>query len=320
MSRWLFENLKKTEEYYPNPIYAFNSTVNWMRSIQMVCEDRINVESLHNFYPKVMKKTTNPEYVGKSMACVFSSLNYLQALSYLANNDDRSQNAINSHIAIVTWYYCIYNAAKAMIAIFNSSYQENHTKTATAFHELVENRCLIMEPFNYFISDITDKNIKEQITCLRNGLKIGRSLEKDHYPQNDNIALDCIFSYLKGTAEYKQDNVKKDLIKTDEFKKNFKSFRTKDAREFRDKKFSKQKVNFLNQAFRYRGKANYRDCIYLMENQSDMRLNFFINDLEIVANKFFMMASFYVSKRIDQKKWNEFAESLDSNSKAYLSN
>ena len=140
-----------------------------MRSLKIICESSINAQSLEDHYKKT-KRNNNHEYAIKAISSLLSSFVYLKIIKSLASSDLR-QNSINSHIAIVSWYYCIYNASKAMISACNNSYQENHTKTTNVFQNLVKGQKLILLPFDLFLSDLTASNTKEQIIKYRNNLK-----------------------------------------------------------------------------------------------------------------------------------------------------
>jgi len=192
-----------------------------------------------------------------------------------------------------------------MIACFNSSYQENHTSTAKAFHELSK-QGLLMHPFGFRICDLTKCSVKSAISEYSESYN-GKTLASDYYPTSVESALNCTLSYLKGTADYltwqTEERLKKD--------RGYENFRTKEAQQARDQSLAKKKVNFLHQAFRYRGKANYRDCIYLIANAEYQRLEDFIADLEYVAHKFFAMSAFYVSKKVDNEIWTEFINSFE---------
>jgi hypothetical protein len=69
----------------------------------------------------------------------------------------------------------------------------------------------------------------------------------------------CAVSYLKGTADHLREDREREIKR----KNRLPDFRKKDAREVRDRGLAERGVCFLHQAFRLRGKANYRDAIYM---------------------------------------------------------
>lgn len=90
-------------------------------------------------------------------------------------------------------------------------------------------------------------------------------------------------------------------------------FRTWDARVLRDAAYAKRGIAFLHQASRYRGKANYREAIYLAYGKSLPRqLDGFISDLARVSRGFAVMAAAYVSSRIGSDLWSNFLDDLEA--------
>ena len=84
------------------------------------------------------------------------------------------------------------------------------------------------------------------------------------------------------------------------------------ARALRDAAFSRRGIAFLHEASRYRGKANYRDSIYLAYGRSVPRtLGSFLDDLAIALGGFAAMAAGYVSRRIGREAWIAFIEDLE---------
>ena len=82
----------------------------------------------------------------------------------------------------------------------------------------------------------------------------------------------------------------------------------------RDEALSKRQVNFLNQAFRYRGKANYRDSIFLSYGDDNSKhVETLCSDLLKVSKVFQKMTACYVSMRIERGLWGEYLLDVDSN-------
>ncbi len=103
------------------------------------------------------------------------------------------------------------------------------------------------------------------------------------------------------------------MRETKEFKaRGTESSRTGAARSLRDTAFSRRGIAFLHEASRYRGKANYRDAIYLAHGRSVPRLlDGFIDDLSATLAGFAAMAEGYVSKRIGRDAWTAFIDDLE---------
>ena len=75
----------------------------------------------------------------------------------------------------------------------------------------------------------------------------------------------------------------------------------------RDKALSKKTVCFLHQAIRYRGKANYREALYLAHGLgTDAYLKDFIDDLSSVLRAYVSIAGAFASKRLGSALWADF--------------
>ena len=81
----------------------------------------------------------------------------------------------------------------------------------------------------------------------------------------------------------------------------------------RDAWYAKRGIAFLHQAARYRGKANYRDAIYLAYGKSVPKLvDGFIGDLAKVLRGFTAMAAGYASMRMGHDLWSAFVDDLEA--------
>jgi hypothetical protein len=68
----------------------------------------------------------------------------------------------------------------------------------------------------------------------------------------------------------------------------------------------------LHQASRYRGKANYRDAIYLAYGAFvPTLLSGFVGDMLVVLKAFAAMAGAYCSLRVGKAVWTDFVDDLD---------
>ncbi|MEY9593066.1 hypothetical protein ABIA06_005357 [Bradyrhizobium yuanmingense] len=112
-------------------------------------------------------------------------------------------------------------------------------------------------------------------------------------PTTAQEAWGCCAEYLSGTAGWERSNVEERVRETAQFKAlGVSDFRTKAARELRDISYVLRGISFLHQASRYRGKANYRDAIYLAYGTSvPNQLSGFVDDMLVVLKGFAAMAS-----------------------------
>ena len=71
--------------------------------------------------------------------------------------------------------------------------------------------------------------------------------------------------------------------------------------------------------FRYRGKANYRDSLFLSYGDDNSeKIEIFVHDLEKVSRVFQHMAAGYLSRRVEKGAWPEFIADLQANSRLSL--
>jgi hypothetical protein len=132
-------------------------------------------------------------------------------------------------------------------------------------------------------------------------------------PATAQEAWGCCAEYLSGTAGWERWNVEERVRDTAPFKAlGVSDFRTKAARELRDAGYARRGIAFLHQASRYRGKANYRDAIYLAYGTSvPTQLSGFVDDMLVVLSAFAAMAGAYCSLRVGKVAWMDFVDDLD---------
>ncbi len=231
------------------------------------------------------------------------------------NNDAIDKYDVCSS-AIVSWYYVIYFASSAMIAASSGSKQENHTATARVWQADIAEKKLIPYPFSLYLSSLVVSKAETEIAIYRGSNK---------FSLNDRsggleVAHGGIVSYLKGTHKYKREEAERRIQNSKEFKAlKVDNFRKKIARELRDKTLDRGQVNFLIQAFRYRGKAHYRDSIFLSygDNHIDS-IGQLIKDLNTVALGFVRAASYYCSVRVERGTWDLFVDDINNNTRLSL--
>ena len=147
-----------------------------------------------------------------------------------------------------------------MVAAASGGDPQTHAKSARIFHSDIIERGRAIYPFDLNVNGLAPLSVEGQIAALRDG----NQFDLNTRPTTDAHAHGALCSYLKGTCEYRQLEVEGSVRKSREFRDlGVDNFRTRAARELRDVALNRESVNFLVQAFRYRGKVNYRDAIYL---------------------------------------------------------
>lgn len=311
MPNWLLDRLFDAGDQ-AEPRFAFQGTVNWMRALAEVvnsgaCDD----DELKSLYRRVPRRPVNNEadtLVFQNMHMAYHNLASLKAMS----NDALDKYDI-CRSAIVSWYYSVYFASSAMIAASSGSVQETHTATAKVWQVDIVEKNLIPYPFDLHLSSLVTTAAEAEISAYR-----GNNIyDLNHCAQDLEMAHGALVSYVKGTHKYKKWEAEERIKTSREFKAlNVENFRKKVARELRDKTLDKGQVNFLIQAFRYRGKANYRDSIFLSYgDNNEGTIDQFVEDLNDVAFGFLRAASRYCSARVERGTWALFVEDIENNTR-----
>ena len=296
MPDWLLHRLFALGDQ-PTPRFAAQSTLNWMRALAILVADRdfspIDIES---FYNGVQRRPANPAADTAVFERLLMAQHHTATLVALATGSKNPYNVVRA--AIVAWYYVVYEAASAMTLACSGKTSETHAKTARIWHADIVNRGLAIGPFGFHVNSLVQSDIKSQVLALRNGCNFNLV----DVPHDYSEAWGAACGYLRWTANYTKDRIEDELRRSPEFKKlGVANFRTKPARELRDGRLASKNINFLSQAFRYRGKANYRDSIYLSyrPRRQDVCRQF-LRDLATAGAAFLRMANGYCSRRVEE--------------------
>lgn len=299
--------LTETPADVPDARFALPSTIHWMRALAILIADQnINYAAARAFYANVQARSLpdrEHNTVCEQLLFVLNQVAALQALTSASNKADVARTAI------VAWYYGVYSAASAMTAAMDGSFQDNHTETARKWQERFPANRLAMPPFADCLSSVLPATADAELAPIR--ARGRHSLVTT--PSTAEEAWGCCSEYLSGTAGWERWNIEERVRETGPFKAlGVSDFRTKSARELRDAAYARRGIAFLHQASRYRGKANYRDAIFLAYGASvPTQLSGFVDDLLIVLNAFAAMAGAYCSLRMGKAAWADFVDDLD---------
>jgi hypothetical protein len=299
--------LAEKPEDVPDARFALPSTIHWMRALAILAVDqKLDFASARAFYSSVQARSIPEDQLNSVMEQLLFVLNQIAAIQGMTLVPNKADVA---RTAIVAWYYGVYSAATAMTAAMDGSFQDNHTETARKWQERFPTNRLAMPPFADFLSSVLKETVETELAPVRARGQF--SLVKE--PKTAVDAWGCCAEYLSGTAGWERWNVDERVRETSAFKAlGVAGFRTKEAREMRDAAYAKRGIAFLHQASRYRGKANYRDAIYLAYGNSvPAQLSGFVDDALVVLKAFAAMAGGYCSMRMGRTRWNEFVDDLD---------
>jgi len=294
----------------PDPTFALPSTVNWMRALRVLVDDTaISFQTARKFYSGTGKRAFSRNEENSIFEQLLFAVHQLSALEAL---NSASRKADVARVGIVTWYYGVYAAASAMVTAQDGSFQDDHTGTATVWDRQIASRGLVMNPFALRVSSLVrvDADVELQSLKAKGNNFVLTSLP----PANPADAYGACCAYLSGTVNWWRWRAEEDLKTSREFKAlGVKDFRTKPARGLRDSRLSSRSVAFLHQASRYRGKANYREALFLGYGPGiEPMLASYVDDLAKVLAGFATAAGAFCSKRLGSPLWDDFVGNLES--------
>lgn len=292
----------------PDPQFALPSTVNWMRALALlVTSGGLDFTSALQHYGTTAQRAFSPEEENTILEQLFFALHQLSALEAFRTVGRRADVA---RMGIVTWYYGVYYAASAMIAAQDGSVQDDHGGTANSWDRHFAQRNLAMVPFDLRVSTLVERQTKAEIAQLR----AGNSFDLKTVARTSGEAHGASCAYLSGTSNYYRWRTTEDLRQAKEFKAlGVSDFRTKAAQQIRDQRLGRKAVSFLHQAIRYRGKANYREALFLGYGAAtETLLSGYVDDLGTVLAGFVSMAGAFASKRLGNPLWDDFVADVDA--------
>ena len=266
--------------------FTLITSTHWIRSLALLIEQKqLTYYELYTNFGQIKRKERSEEQLTNLFGSYVMALDYLTALHTIANASGLDKTTL-LRIAIVNWYYGIYNASQAMIWSSEGSCPESHSKTADSWYEYIlkPKKSSIPSPFHYYVSSLVEgedeKEINETITS---------NIHDTTKPQNADGARAMCASYLQGTAAWYREQEKAKVKKAQKFQ----NFRTNRNQKIRDKHLNKQQVTFLHEAYRFRGKGNYRDAAFIPYFANAIESEEFLKDLEIILAYFISQAFAY---------------------------
>lgn len=311
MPQWLLERLRD-ESPDITPDFSLRNSSRWMTALRLLCEDGAFAEdALWEFYAHVQRRRVC--VVGDNLVfeSTLMSLHYLSSLVRLVEDPESHYHHVRS--AVIAWYYGIYYAAIAMLAAADGAVLQTHAGNARAWGRQLRDNNLVCAPFSYGLSSLVKAQCDRELTAMRGANRYSLNDE----PTDIEVARGGCISYLKGTAKRERGIVEKAIQSEREFRDlQVDSFRTTRARVYRDRQLSGRTVNFLHQAFRYRGKANYRDAIFMAYGQRQQEwIAGLMVGLESTLAAFLMMSTYYCIRRVERGSWAAFRADLERNAR-----
>jgi hypothetical protein len=157
--------------------------------------------------------------------------------------------------AVVTWYYAHYHALRSLLLARNQNVGDSHAAVQKASNGIV---CrLLPHPYNMCARFDVHGNTIRTLPDAPGAVKAKLVTSFDETSQ---MAQGMLLNYLRSTANQKKAQIEKTILKENP---QYTDFKRKAAQDLRNAKLEGLEFNFMHCAFRYRGKANYRDPLYL---------------------------------------------------------
>lgn len=194
--------------------------------------------------------------------------------------------------AIATWYYAMYSLARGLLFSLYSNAPENHAIVAETICNN-QTRRLLPDPF--FLLGRHLKGMDCELDPV--GYPRNARILNIEGPTTPDEAQGAIGAYVAGTWRFFAEAV------VDRIKRESKSNRlTPKLQKARDAQV--RNAGFMHAAFRYRGKAHYRDGIYTSYGHTSTRGDEFLSDTVRSYQHFAIVAEAIVCRRVSPK-WYE---------------
>lgn len=312
MEYWLYQQIL-SENDDRSPREALQSTINWMRSLafEISAEHGSSPQDQYDSCLKTFKMNTQGNGVSHGDGVVFECL-YLSLTNCLSVTSISSMEEIATNKPwlisgmIVSWYYSYYTAMRAILAASNISAPETHGGVIKSINN---NGVLdkLPHPLNMRATWVRNE---EYTISFPNFTNAKRSNLTGSFLETRECAQQMLLGYLSGTKTREVGIIKGRLQKD----KKLNNFRTNEAKAHRDSKLKGSQFNFMNCAFRYRGKANYRDGIYISYGNRDIANgNEFLEALSFTSRFAFVCSLAFVTHRIGEQKTKAFIDDISNN-------
>lgn len=313
MPEWLFDIIGQSEPSR-RPDFARMSALNWMHALssEIDAEHGRSVEEQWracqaNFESVVPRDV---QHLAAVFEPLFGAITYATSLASLAQQTSVAPWRCPG--AIVEWYYAIYGAMRAILSACDQPAPDKHARVADALNGQIRER--LPHPFDLHAVWLKNEDYRPELphhpmTQARLG-SVNPLTES--FNGTRQHAQEMLLAYTRGTARYYVADIKQALLGTREFKKaGWHEFKAKAPRAERDRRLAKKELNILHLAFRYRGKSNYRDAIFLAYGAGQPEDGLaFVTHLANVARFATLCALAYVERRCGPGPYESFRQDL----------
>ncbi|MBL8804471.1 MAG: hypothetical protein JNN27_20915 [Planctomycetes bacterium] len=310
MTYWLY-NAIASEDPDREPQLALQSTINWARSLAFEIVQQHGENEKKQYESCLEHFRGNTQGGGSSLSNqsvfepLFSTLtNTLSVVSSAAGGPSEPRPWAVPGV-IVSWYYAFYTAMRSMLAASGVNAPDTHTGVIKSVGASL--RTKMPHPLNMLARWSRNEDFTKELPDYP---RVGsRELTTAFLPTRI-CAQEMLLGYLSGTRAREVDKVKDRLRK----EHGYQDFRTKAARKVRDAAIQTRVYNFMDCAFRYRGKANYRDAIYISYGSRELvHRAEFLASLATTSKFAFVCALAFVRNRLGETAPKEFLNDLSQN-------
>lgn len=298
-----------------DPEFALQSSFNWIECFADEVVARYGGDSRHLHSAieaklsniKTAKKSIRPETGGRVFGSLFQAITSVLALEEIGG-----AGGVPAWVypgATVQWYYAVYAAANALLCLVNDSVPGTHAKTSRAWMGI---RKSLPHPLNMFGKRDLDSRYKiclpDYPAVTNSGIQLGGRCRG-----SDDERRAYLLSYLNGTCRYYVENKKDELKSELQRRHGLADYRTKVAREFLYRNLQEE-IGFLHCAYRFRGKANYRDSIFMCYGHHNaVRFDGqYINNLCIIARFLTIVSLQYCRRKLGKRMLEMFITDIES--------
>jgi hypothetical protein len=295
MVQWLLNQIQ-TDDPGRKPDFALTSAVHWMAALSHEVQEEhgttfdLQTSALQSHFANIAPRR-NVNNVAEIFEPLFASMNFATALVSAARRG--GVEPWESPGLVITWYYANYNAVRSMLAARSAAPGETHAKAISSLNDSGL-RGDLPHPFNMVAAHrrLTeyDDELPSYPQARRSG---GTAALVGRFDGTRSTAREMLLEYLSGTAGYEVWRVEERIKRGT----TYANFRTAAARAERDRQL-KSEVNYLDCAFRYRGKSNYRDPIFMSYGGFFSRAGMpYVTNMAVVARFVALVAMEYVGER-----------------------
>ncbi len=308
MAHWLYDEIKKNDNDW-SPRHAQTSTVHW--ALSLACEVQAEngesatkqFDSCLSLLKKNMRGAQQHLGAGEVFGPLFSSLTFALDLCSRAADGCPTWSLPS---AVIAWYYAHYGALRSMLAASNVLVEEYHAKSIRSFGSCLRNR--LPHPYNMKARWIKNGDFDVELPDYPG--TSSRLLIKE-FDGERITAREMLIGYLKGTAKRELEIIKSDIKSKN---KTILDFKSAEAKAVRDKRMQGVEFNMMHCAFRYRGKANYRDSVYLSYGSVPLHKEVdFLRSLSTTALFSFLLALALARVKVGKSCTRSFLSDASSN-------